>query len=87
VSERGGELSAIFENGERDLRDHIHGWRATSWSGNDKQITLKGEAYLERSNATVHIEVDYEIVSGNAVRKKMRLRQSDMFMLYCQLTN
>ena len=87
TSKQSGELSGVFENGERSLRDRVDGWKATRWSGNESRISLQGDAYLEKTNATVHIVVTYEVLSRNIVRKQISLHQSDMFMLYCQLSN
>src|ERR1700728_4185881 len=28
-----GELSAIFQNDDRSLEDHLQNWKATSWNG------------------------------------------------------
>jgi hypothetical protein len=86
-SKNSGELSFVFENGERSLHDRIDGWRAKSWSGDNRGLTLIGDAYLESLNATVRIAVVYTVVAPNIVRKRVHVRQSDMFMLYWQLSN
>ena len=82
-----GELSAVFQNGERSLEDRVHHWKATSWNGDERQIALRGDAYLPNLNATIRFEVIYQVVSKYTVRKTIRMRQSDMFMLYLQCTN
>jgi hypothetical protein len=81
------ELSFVFENGERSLRDRVDGWRAKSWSGDAREVTLTGDAYLENLNATVRIAIVYTVVAANIVRKRVHVRQSDMFMLYWQVAN
>lgn len=87
VREDSGEFSAVFQNGERSLEDRVENWKATSWTGNDRAVTLRGNAHLERMDATVFVEVAYEVVARNVVRKRIRLRQSDMFMMFFQVTN
>lgn len=87
TSEKSGELSALFQNGERSLEDRVDSWKATSWKGNEAVVTLKGKAHLAQLNATVFVEVIYEVVARNVVRKRIRLRQSDMFMMLFQVTN
>ena len=81
------ELSFVFENGERSLRDSVESWRAKSWSGDARELTLAGDAYLENLNATVRIAVIYTVIAPNIVRKRVHVRQSDMFMLYWQVAN
>src|ERR1700728_3418601 len=45
-----GELDAIFQNDDRSLEDRVQRWKATSWSGDERQITLTGDAYLPNTN-------------------------------------
>lgn len=82
-----GEISARFQNGERSLEDTIDGWKARAWSGTEASVTLTGAAYLKNMNATVELAIFYDVVAPGVVRKRIRMRQSDMFMLYHQMTN
>jgi hypothetical protein len=84
---RGGEFSACFQNEERSVEDRVADWKATSWSGNSSHVVLDGECRLENLNTTVLAHVDYELVTPHVVRKKIRLHQADMLMLFYQLSN
>jgi hypothetical protein len=84
---QGGELSAVFQNGERSLEDRIDDWKATSWKGNRRQVDLSGEIRLKNLRATLFVEIRYEIVSAQVMKKTIRLRQADMFTLLYQITN
>jgi hypothetical protein len=84
---RGGEFSATFQNEERSVEDRVHDWKATSWSGNSTHVVLDGECRLKNLNTTVFARVDYEVVTPHVVRKKIRLQQADMYMLFYQLSN
>ncbi|MGB7846796.1 MAG: hypothetical protein WBL63_14360 [Candidatus Acidiferrum sp.] len=84
---QGGEFSAVFENEERSLEDRVNDWKAASWAGNATHVTLDGECRLKNLNTTVFVHVDYERISSHMVRKKIRLRQADMFLLFYQLSN
>jgi hypothetical protein len=84
---RGGEFSARFQNEERSVEDHVTDWKATSWAGDSSHVVLEGECRLNNLNTTVFAQVDYEVVTPCVVRKKVRLRQDDMFMLFYQLSN
>jgi hypothetical protein len=83
----GGEFSAVFQNGERSLEDRVENWKASSWKGNARQVSLYGICKLKSTNTTVFAEIEYKIVDAHVVRKKIRLRQSDMFLLYHQVSN
>jgi hypothetical protein len=84
---QGGEFSAVFQNEERSLEDRVDDWKATSWTGDAKRLVLSGECKLVNLNTTVFINVDYERITSQLVRKMIRLRQSDMFLLFYQLSN
>lgn len=83
----GGEFSVVFQNGERSLEDRITNWRAKSWTGDARHVTLRGECRLEKTNATVYAHVEYDVIDSRVVRKRIRFRQADMFLLFYQVTN
>lgn len=83
----GGEFSAVFQNGERSLEDRIENWSARSWTGDARHVTLSGECRLAKLNTTVFAQVEYEVLNAHVVRKRIRLTQSDMFLLFHQLSN
>jgi hypothetical protein len=82
-----GEFSAVFQNGERSLEDCVDNWKASSWKGDTKHVSLQGICKLKNMNTTVFAEIEYNVVDAHVVRKKMRFRQSDMFLLYHQVSN
>jgi hypothetical protein len=84
---KGGEFSAYFQNEERSVEDRVTSWKATSWTGNSAHVTLRGECKLQNLNTTVYAQVEYAVVTPHVIRKKIRLQESDMFMLHYQLSN
>jgi hypothetical protein len=84
---QGGEISAIFQNSERSLEDRVDDWKATSWSGDGTRITLAGEMQLKNLRTTVFVEVRYEVLPSQVVKKTIQLHQADMFTLLYQATN
>jgi len=84
---QGGEFSAVFQNGERSLEDHSTDWKATSWSGDGRKISLFGKILLTNLRTTVFVEVVYEVLPSQVVKKTIQLHQSDMYMLFYQLSN
>ena len=83
----GGEFSAIFQNSERSLEDRTDDWKAASWSGDQTRINLTGEMQLTNLRTTVFVDVMYEVMPSQVVKKTIQLRQADMFTLLYQLTN
>jgi len=84
---RSGEFSASFQNEERSVEDRVNEWKATSWKGHSTHVVLDGEFRLKNLDTTVFAEVDYEVITPHVVRKKIRLHQVDMFMLFYQLSH
>jgi hypothetical protein len=83
----GGEFSAVFQNGERSLEDRVENWKASSWKGDETRVTLEGTCQLKNMNTKVQAQVEYEVVGAGVVRKRIRLRQADMFLLFQQVSN
>ena len=83
----GGEFSAIFQNSERSLEDRTDDWKATSWSGDQTRIKLTGKMQLANLRTTVFVNVLYQVMPSQVVKKTIQLRQADMFTLFYQLTN
>src|ERR1700741_3332840 len=81
-----GEFSAVFQNEERSVEDRVNNWKAAHWAGDATHVTLDGECKLKNLNVTVFVRVDYERITPNVVRKRIQLRQSDMFLLFYQLS-
>ena len=83
----GGEFSAIFQNSERSLEDRTDDWKATSWSGDQTRIKLTGKMQLANLRTTVFVNVLYQVMPSQVVKKTIQLCQADMFTLFYQLTN
>src|SRR5579859_4583727 len=84
---QGGEFSAVFQNEDRSVEDHLENWKAATWTGDPARLTLSGECKLRNLNATLFAQVEYERITPRVVRKKIRLRQADMFLMFYQLSN
>ncbi|HET7106451.1 MAG TPA: hypothetical protein VFI38_06560 [Candidatus Acidoferrum sp.] len=84
---QGGEFSAIFQNEDRSVEDRIENWKAAAWTGDATRAILSGECKLKNLNATVFVQVEFERITPRVVRKKIHLRQSDMFLMFYQLSN
>jgi hypothetical protein len=84
---QGGEFSGVFQNEDRSVEDRVDDWKATSWSGDAARVTLRGECKLRNLNATVSVQVVYQRITPQVVRKKIHLRQADMFLMFYQLSN
>ena len=84
---QGGEFSAIFQNSERSLEDRVDDWKATAWKGDAIRVSLTGEMKLASLRTTVFVQVAYEVLPSQVVKKTIHLRQEDMFTLLYQISN
>jgi hypothetical protein len=84
---QGGEFSALFQNEERSVEDRVDDWKGTSWTGNATHLVLEGQCKLKNLNTSVFVRVEYQQINARVVRKKIRLRQADMLLLFYQLSN
>lgn len=87
ITSDSGEFSADFQNGSRELQAHIGEWRATSWSGDERHVTLRGESYLDPLKTVVSIRVNYDILTPYVVRKTISLQQTDAHLLFYDIRN
>ena len=84
---QGGEFSAVFQNEDRSVEDRVENWKAAIWTGDATRLTLSGECKLKNLGATVFVQVAYERITPRVVRKKITLRQAEMFLMFHQLDN
>jgi hypothetical protein len=87
IAQDAGEFSAEFQNGSRELDQRIDGWRASSWTGDERRVILKGEAYLDRLKTVIGLTIEYQVITSHVVRKTIQLHQSDAHLLYYQVSN
>lgn len=85
--QQGGEFSALFQNSERSLEDRTDDWKASSWTGDRTRVRLAGEIHLQNLRTTVFVEIGYEVLPSQVVKKTIQLRQKDMFTLLYQISN
>lgn len=83
----GGEFSAIFQNGERSVEDRVTNWKAETWTWNGTSLILRGQCKLPSLNATVLVQVEYDVVGTHVIRKRVRFHQVDMDLLFYEFTN
>jgi hypothetical protein len=77
----------VFQNSERGLEDRVEDWKASSWTGDQLRVSLVGKMQLEHLRTTVYVEVVYDVLPSQVVKRTIHLRQADMFTLFYQLTN
>lgn len=82
-----GEFSAEFQNGSRELDARLDLWRASSWTGDERHLTLSGESNVENLKTVISVRVDYQVVTPHVVRKTIQLRQADTHLLFYQVNN
>ncbi len=57
-------------------------WKGQKWSGNEKSITLKRDSYVKEFDANLSVNVTYQVVSSNIIKKTIELFQPSMPGMY-----
>lgn len=53
-------------------------WKGQKWSGDEKDLTLKGTSYIHPFDANLSVTVHYEIINKHLIKKEVRLFQPSM---------
>ena len=53
-------------------------WKGQEWTGDEKNITLKGDSYLKDFDANLSVSVTYQVVNSNVIGKTVELFQPSM---------
>ena len=76
------EFSIQMYNLDLSVFAEIPGWRGEEWTGNENRITLKGTSYVKEFEVILSVEVTYEVVNSNVIKKQIELFQPNMPGLY-----
>ncbi|MBN2763619.1 MAG: hypothetical protein JXR41_11050 [Bacteroidales bacterium] len=82
-----GEFDMVVENADRSFTDTIHHWKAQHAEKNNDEIKLTGRYYLEEVMTWISVEVDYSLINDHAIKKEIRLEQSNIPLLFYQIEN
>ncbi|MDP4085322.1 MAG: hypothetical protein Q8934_12010 [Bacillota bacterium] len=83
----GGELNLLIENGDRADRMEISSWKATEAIEKDGRLILKGKSRLSLFTSDLDLEVSYEQITEQVLKKQIRIYQNDIPRLYLSLRN
>ncbi len=53
-------------------------WKGQKWTGDKKNLTLKGSSYIAAFDANVSVTVNYQIINEHLIKKEVRLFQPSM---------
>ncbi|CAN5788135.1 hypothetical protein BH10BAC3_BH10BAC3_25130 [soil metagenome] len=77
------EFSLQLYNNDLSTVANYKQWNGDSWTGNEKQITLKRDAYIKEFDANLSVSVTYQVLNDTIVKKTIELLQPSMpGMLY-----
>lgn len=83
---RNGELALRFDNEDYSLSEIFNQWKATEISREENRITLSGRLSLKTMTTDVDVRVIYERINDHVVEKRIELHQTNIPLLYYQLT-
>ncbi len=76
------EFSLQLYNLDMSTFANITHWTGKEWSGNEKNITLKRDSYIQEFDANLTVEVTYLVVNANVIKKTIELVQPSMPGMY-----
>jgi len=79
------EFSLKLSNFDLSETTEIPTWKGATWTGDGSKLTLKRETYLSDFDLNLSVNVTYEIINQNVIKKSIDLFQSGMPSLYYTL--
>ncbi|MCB9249430.1 MAG: hypothetical protein H6613_13225 [Ignavibacteriales bacterium] len=76
------EFSLEMFNLDLSTIANIPHWTGSEWTGDEKSITLKREAFIKEFDAKLSVAVTYKIVNSNVIKKTIELFQPNMPGMY-----
>ena len=76
------EFSLRIANTDLSEIAEIPAWRGSKWTGDDSIVHLFKETYVSELDLDLSIDVTYEIINQNVIKKSVDLFQSGMPSLY-----
>ena len=76
------ELSLQLSNLDMSAVVNIQQWTGQQWTGNEKGVILKRNSYIEELDANLVIDVTYEVIDSNIIKKTVDLFQPSMPSMY-----
>lgn len=81
-----GEFTMDLSNLDLSVQKEIKDWKADSYVRTDSSVILKKQMYLEEFDSNLSVEVNYEVVNSNLIRKTVKLFQPSIPNLYYTLS-
>jgi hypothetical protein len=79
------EFSLHMANLDLSENISIPAWKGAKWNGNTSKVTLTRDTYVSELDLNLSINVTYEVINKNVIRKSIDLFQSGMPALYYSL--
>ena len=76
------EFSLQMFNLDLSTVANIQQWKGQKWTGNDKSITLTRDSYVKEFDANLSVNVTYQVVNSNIIKKTIELFQPSMPGMY-----
>ena len=76
------EFSLQMFNLDLSTTANIQQWKGKEWTGNEKNITLIRESYVKEFDANLSVNVTYQVVNSNIIKKTIELFQPSMPGMY-----
>src|ERR1035437_7476492 len=81
------EFSLQMFNLDLSTEANMEQWKGQKWTGNEKSITLTRDSYVKEFDASLSVNVTYQVVNSNIIKKTIELFQPSMPGMYYIATN
>jgi hypothetical protein len=79
---RDGEFSLQLYNLDLSAQTTLQNWKGEEWRGNKDSVILIGKTYIPELDANLSLEVRYQIINENVIKKTVQLFQPSMPGMY-----
>jgi hypothetical protein len=76
------EFSLKMYNLDLSTNSDIQQWKGQTWTGDEKCITLKRDSYIKEFDANLSVNITYQVVSSNIIKKTIEFFQPSMPGMY-----
>lgn len=80
-----GEFSLLLSNLDLSVNDRIDFWRADKYQVRDSSIMLEKDMYLKDFDASLSVQVNYQLINPHVIKKTIRLYQPSIPNFYYTL--
>jgi hypothetical protein len=76
------EFSLEMYNLDESILTKLENWTGSEWTGNEEQVVLTRESYIKEFEVNLSVQVKYQVINENVIKKSIELFQPNMPNIY-----